>query len=301
MKLPKYLTSIDFLSKGSVAIGALVLAIKYFAYYLTGSVALYSDALESIVNVATAIAALAAIRFSAKPADANHPYGHHKAEYFSVVLEGVLIIIAAVSIFHEAYTVFRAPRVLGDLTAGLAISIGASAINGVWCALLISAGRQQRSPALTADGWHLFTDIISSVGVVVGLVLAKLTGIALLDPALAAIVALNILWSGWKLVRSSLSGLMDEAVEPELLERIRKVIAVNADGAIEAHDVRTRRAGRMIFVDFHLVVPGTMTVSEAHAICDRIERALKPEVQDSLITIHVEPEDKAKHHGVLVL
>lgn len=285
----------------SVVVGVVVLALKFAAWRVTGSVALYSDALESIVNVATAIAALVAIRFSAKPADANHPYGHHKAEYFSVVLEGVLIIIAAISIFREAWLAYLDPRMLSAPAEGLAINGLASIINAGWCVFLIRQGRARRSPALVADGKHLATDVITSVGVLAGLLLALETGIAVLDPLLAAFVAVNILWSGWRMIRESVGGLMDEAVAPDTLDRIRAVISANADGAMEAHDLRTRAAGRATFIDFHLVVPGDMHVTRAHEICDQIERALKAEVADALITIHVEPEEKAKHHGVLVL
>jgi cation diffusion facilitator family transporter len=286
---------------GSVAVGCVVLALKYFAYHITGSVALYSDALESIVNVATAVAALIAIRLSAKPADANHPYGHHKAEYLSVVLEGVLIVIAAVLIFREAWLAWQVPRSLDEPVIGLAVNGVASVINAAWCWLLISRGRAWRSPALAADGRHLLTDVMTSAGVLVGLVLALATGITVLDPILGALVGLNILWSGWRLIRESVGGLMDEAVPEDTLSRIRTAISTNADGAMEAHDLRTRHAGRMTFIDFHLVVPGSMPVTEAHGICDRIEKALRAEVVDAMITIHVEPEEKAKHHGVLVL
>jgi cation diffusion facilitator family transporter len=293
--------SLQTIAAFSVVVGLAVLALKYFAYAVTGSVALYSDALESIVNVATAIAALIAIRFSAKPADANHPYGHHKAEYFSVVLEGVLIVIAAVSICREAYLALLEPRDLTEPARGLIINGVASIINAGWCYFLISQGRARRSPALVADGWHLLTDVVTSVGVLVGLLLALATGIAVLDPIIAALVALNILWSGWRMIRESVGGLMDEAAPADTLDRIRQIISANARGAIEAHDLRTRLAGRATFIDFHLVVPGSMPVTEAHDICDQIEKALKAEVADALITIHVEPEEKAKHHGVLVL
>lgn len=289
------------IAAASVAVGLAVLGIKLLAWYLTGSVALFSDALESIVNVAASTAALIAISYSARPADANHPYGHHKAEYFSVVLEGVLIIVAAILILREAYHAYLSPRMFEAPTEGLAISVAASVINGVWSWFLIREGRRRRSPALVADGKHLFTDVVTSVGVVIGLVAAYVTGIAALDPILAAIVALNILWAGWRLIRESLGGLMDEAVPEKTLASIRKVISAQAEGAIEAHDLRTRHAGSVTFIDFHLVVDGTMSVTEAHRICDRIEKALRAEVHDAMITIHVEPEEKAKHHGVLVL
>jgi cation diffusion facilitator family transporter len=299
--MKNYFGSTVGIASVSVAVGVVVLALKYYAYHLTGSVALYSDAIESIVNVAASVGALIAIRYSALPADANHPYGHHKAEYFSVVLEGALIILAAGLIIHEAYGAFLAPRTIEEPAVGLLFNGGASVLNGLWCAVLIVIGRKRRSPALVADGKHLLTDVMSSLGVLAGLILAIVTGIPILDPILAGLVALNILWSGWQLVRESVGGLMDEAVPTETLDKIRGIISANAVGAIEAHDVRTRHAGRRTFIDFHLVVPGTMTVSDAHDICDRIEKALLAEVVDTMVTIHVEPEDKAKLQGVVVL
>jgi cation diffusion facilitator family transporter len=154
---------------------------------------------------------------------------------------------------------------------------------------------------LVADGKHLLSDVVSSLGVLAGVALAAITGYTILDPILAGLVALNVLWSGWRLVKESVGGLLDQAVPDDELTRIRAVIAANADGAIEAHDLRTRHAGRMTFVDFHLVVKGSMSVTEAHDICDRLERAIKAEVTDALISIHVEPDDKAKHSGIIVL
>ncbi len=293
--------SVTRLALFSVVVGIVVLGLKFWAWGLTGSVALWSDALESFVNVATAIAAVVAIRYSALPADDNHPFGHAKAEYFSVVLEGVLIIIAALSILTSAWQGLAHPRALDQPVLGLSVNLLASAINGVWATVLVTVGRRRRSMALTADGVHLFTDVATSAGVFIGLVLVVATGWLILDPVLAALVAVNILWQGWKLIRVSVGGLMDEAVSSEILERIRAVISENATGAIEAHDVRTRRGGRMTFVEFHLVVPGAMPVSESHAICDRIERALRDAVPDIHIAIHVEPEEKAKHTGVVVV
>jgi len=295
------MTRLQLLAAGSIAVGVIVLALKYAAYYLTGSVALLSDAIESIVNVATAIAALFAITFAAQPADANHPYGHHKAEYISAVIEGVLIVIAAVAILREAWSAYLTPRMIDAPWIGLAVNGGASILNAIWCYVLIAQGRAHKSPALVADGRHLFTDVISSVGVFAGVALAAVTGFSILDPILAALVALNILWSGWRLMKESVGGLLDEALPEGDLSRIRTIIAANAEGAIEAHDLRTRQAGRMTFVDFHLVVKGQMSVTEAHDICDRLERAIKAEVQDALISIHVEPDDKAKHSGIVVL
>ena len=295
------MSSTEKIAIGSILVGLVVLALKTFAWWLTGSVALMSDAMESIVNVATAVAALIAIRIAARPADRDHPYGHHKAEFFSAVLEGVMIIVAALLILREAWQGFLAPRMLEAPLEGLLVNGSASVLNALWCWVLISRGRRLRSPALVADGHHLLSDVISSGGVVLGVALAVVTGWAVLDPALAALVAVNILWSGWKVMTASLSGLMDEAVADDTLEGIRATISDNATGAIEAHDLRTRHAGPRIFIDFHLVVDGQTTVETAHDICDRIEQALKTTVPGSMITIHVEPEHKAKHSGVLVI
>jgi cation diffusion facilitator family transporter len=289
------------LAIGSLVVGLLVLGLKYWAFLATDSIALYSDALESIVNVATASAALVAVRLSAKPADADHPYGHSKAEYLSAVAEGVLIVVAALSIMRESYLGFLDPKPIEAPALGLAINTAASAVNAAWCFVLISRGRRLRSPALVADGRHLLTDVVTSVGVVAGLAAAFVTGWAVLDPALAALVAVNILWTGWRMMKESVGGLMDEAVPPAVLQRIRGVISAQATGAIEAHDLRTRQAGRITFVDFHLVVASDMTVTDAHEICDRLEQAIRAEVPDARTIIHVEPADKAKHAGIVVL
>lgn len=289
------------LAVASIAVSIVVLGLKYAAYYVTGSVALYSDALESIINVATAIVALYAIRISLQPADADHPYGHSKAEYLSAVLEGALIVVAALLILRESYFAYLAPRRIEAPVLGLAINAGASVLNAIWAMILIRRGRALRSHALQADGHHLMTDVVTSIGVLVGLVAAIATGIPQLDPVLAALVALNILWSGWNVMRESVGGLMDQAAPPETLARIRDLISANAEGAIEAHDLRTRHAGRMTFVDFHLVVPGSLNVSDAHDICDRIEQAIRNEYEGAAVTIHVEPENKAKLSGIIVL
>ncbi|WP_334175480.1 cation diffusion facilitator family transporter [Pseudoxanthobacter sp.] len=285
------------LALGSIVIGVTVLGLKYLAFVLTGSVALYSDALESIVNVATAITAFLAVRLSAMPPDTNHPYGHTKVEYLSSVLVGVLIVVAALMILRESYYGFINPRPLDAPAQGLAVNALASVLNGAWCWALIRFGRRWRSPALVADGRHLLTDVLSSVGVLIGVSLVALTGVLWLDPAIASLVAVNILWAGWKLMRESIAGLMDEGASPETMAMIREIISVNASGAIEAHDVRSRHAGRVTFIDFHLVVPGSMTVSDAHVICDRIEDALEDAIDGARVAIHVEPEEKAKHSG----
>src|SRR6185437_3257792 len=289
------------LALGSIGIGSVVLAIKAAAWWLTGSAAIYSDALESTVNVAAALVTLLAIRLAGKPADENHPYGHDKAEFFAAVIEGVLIVVAALMIFEHAWSTYRHPQPLDMPATGLALNAVATVINAVWAVLLIRAGRQTRSPALMADGKHLIADVVTSVGVIAGVGLAVLTGYLVLDPLLAAATGLHVLWSGTTMISSSVGGLMDAAPAPEIVERIRTLVGTHAEGAIEAHDLRTRHAGKLTFLEFHLVVPGAMSVADAHAICDRVEAALKAEMEHLMITIHVEPEGKAKHQGILVL
>ncbi len=291
------------LAIGSVFVGLLVMALKVLAWGLTGSLALMSDALESLVNLATAIAVIVALRVARRPADDNHPFGHHKAEFFSAVLEGVLIVLAALFILREAYDGFQAPRAMNAPMLGMAINMAAGGINALWALMLIRNGRRYRSPALVADGKHLMTDVVSSVGVLIGVGLALATGWLWLDPAMAVLVALNILWSGSVVIKASLSGLMDEAVSETEMATIRQVIeaAASDDAALQAHDLRTRHAGPVTFIEFHLVMPGKTTVEAAHDLCDRIEAALMAALPGARVTIHVEPEHKAKHSGHVVL
>jgi cation diffusion facilitator family transporter len=282
---------------GSIALGCLVLGLKSLAWWLTGSAALYSDALESIVNVAASSVALVTLRFAARPPDANHPYGHDKAEFFSAVIEGVMIVIAALSIFNEAWQAWQVPRVFSMPSLGIACSAAATLINGVWAWVLIGAGKRLRSATLNADGRHLASDVVTSCGVVMGFALTIFTGQPKLDALIAAATGVYVLWTGASLIRGSVGGLMDMAPDAEELRRINELIAEHGAGSIEVHDLRARQAGRVTFVDFHLVVPGAMSVRESHDICDRIESALKTEMDHLAITIHVEPEDKAKLHN----
>lgn len=282
------------LAAASIAVAFAVMGIKYYAYLLTGSVALYSDALESIVNVMTAVVALLALRIGARPPDANHPFGHHKAEFFAAIFEGAMIVVAAILILLKAAAAFRQGVTLESPGAGLAVNAVAGVLNAAWAGLLIQQGRSLRSPALEADGWHLMTDVITSVGVIIGLLLALLTGWYVLDPLLAGVVAINILWTGYKLALQSMSSLLDQAASPHIENQIKNAIAANGHGAMQAHDIRTRTAGRALFIEFHLVVPGSMSVAEAHVICDRLEDALEAEIEGSEVVIHVEPDHKAK-------
>ena len=284
----------------SLGVACVVLALKSLAYWVTGSIALLSDALESNINVAVAGAAYFALRVSETPPDAKHPFGHHKAEYFSAVLEGALIILAAIAIFREAAIHFSEPKELDAPGLGIAINVVASAMNAVWGWHLIRVGRREKSPALDADGRHVLSDAVSSTGVVVGLTAAVFTGWLQLDAIIAACVGVYILTQGWGLVKDSVGGLMDQAVDPETLSIIQATIEKAAAGAIEAHDLQTRHAGPVTFIQFHLVVPANMTVTKAHDICDRVENALREAVPGARVSIHVEPEHKAKHAGIIM-
>jgi len=282
------------LAAWSIPVALAIMALKFAAWWITSSVALYSDALESIVNVIASAIAFWAIRVSYLPADENHPFGHHKAEYFSAVVEGAMIIVAALLICREAFFALQTPHPLERPWPGLAINAVAGVANAIWALVLIRQGTIARSPALEADGRHIMTDVFTSAGVIVGLIAAVITGWRILDPLLAIVVALNILWQGWRVIGSSVQGLMDVGVDPDQTMRIRNVISANAGGAIEVHDLKTRIAGRATFIEFHLVVDAAMSVGESHRICDRIEDALKAEIQSVRVVIHVEPDDEAK-------
>ncbi|MCT7374751.1 cation diffusion facilitator family transporter [Chelativorans salis] len=283
------------LSFWSIVVGMVIFALKLCAWWLTGSVALFSDAMESIVNVVASGAAWFAIRVAYTPADENHPFGHHKAEYLSAVLEGVLIVVAALLILREAALAFYLPHALEAPGIGLSITAVAAVGNGIWAIVLMRTGRSARSPALVADGRHLWTDVITSAGVIAGLLLALATGWLWLDPLMAIIVAANILWHGWHMVSASVQGLMDVAVDPAEVAEIERIVRANSDEALEFHDLKTREAGRARFIEFHLVVPSDMTVERSHAICDRIEDALEDEIPGARVVIHVEPAHKAKN------
>ena len=282
----------------SLLVGAAVLTLKWAAWHLTGSVALLSDAMESIVNVVAAGAALIALKIAQEPADENHPYGHSKAEYFSAVLEGILIVVAAAAIIFEAWQRFQNPTELSDLGPGLAISFVASVANTALALHLLRRGKALRSPALVADGQHIRADVVTSVGVWIGVGLAWKTGWWFLDPLLAGFVAINVVRTGWAVVRDSVGGLMDESLLPAELEAIRSALEEHLHGnALEIHDLKTRRSAARAFIQFHLVVPGEMSVREAHDLCDQLEEVLDEVIPNSVTEIHVEPELEAQNLG----
>lgn len=286
------------LATGSILIALLVTGLKVVAWGMTGSVALLSDALESLVNIGGAVMAWFAVRYAQRPPDAGHPYGHHKAEYVSAVVEGIMIVVAALLILNEAISALGQPAAANWRPEGLAVNALAMAVNLIWAGVLLRRGGQLKSPALTAGGRHLMSDVWTSAGVLVGLGLALASGWSILDPLLALLVAVNILREGWLVIATSVNGLMDTAAPPEERARIEELIHHNAGGALQVHGLKTRRAGRALFVEFHMVVDGTMPVRAAHDICDRLEAALTAAIQDAQVVIHVEPEHKLEPAGI---
>ncbi|WP_287998105.1 cation diffusion facilitator family transporter [Acidiphilium sp.] len=288
------------LAAGSVAIGFVSLGLKAAAWRVSHSAALYSDALESLVNVFAAVMVMIALKAAAKPADSEHPYGHAKAELLSAVAEGGMIIFAAVLILERAASTILAPRLPVAPELGLGLNAAGGVVNALWALALGRSGATRKFPALAADQAHLIADAITTLGIIGGLSLAILANLPVLDPLIAIVVAAQIAFMGGRTVLRALSALLDRAPPPEMVDRIRHLVAIHAAGAIEAHDMRMREAGQSRFLEFHLVVPGGMTVAESHAICDRIEAALRREMAGVIITIHVEPDNKAKHEGIMV-
>lgn len=286
-------------ARWSLGVALAVLGLKVAAWRVTGSVALGSDAMESTVNVAAALAMGYALRVARRPADADHPYGHGKVEYLSAVLEGVLVLVAAVEIVREAWPRVWHPVAAEALGPGVALSVVASAANGALGLYLLRAGKAHRSPALHADGVHVLTDVATSAGVLLGIGLARATGWWSLDAALALAVAAQIVWAGYGLMRRSVGGLMDESLDPAEGASLRALIerVAREGGACEVHALRLRHAGATTFCELHLVLPDDTTVLAAHALCDRVEAAVQREHPHVEVSIHVEPTGKAEQRA----
>jgi cation diffusion facilitator family transporter len=281
--------------KLSVAVAITTIVLKTGAWSLTGSVSLLSDALESLVNLAGAVFALAMVTLAAQPADKEHPYGHHKAEYFSSGFEGVLILVAALAIIWAAVQRWLAPQPLESLGLGLGLSVVSSALNGALAWAMLRKAREHRSMALEGDARHLFTDVWTSAGVVAGLIAVQFTGWLWLDPLLAIAVALNILREGVSLVRGAAQGLMDQALEPEVRAQIDEVLTGFHHKTIRFDHVSTRRAGQRRFVDLHMHMPATWTLGRAAAVRAAVEQALMSAVPGLRATIQLLPMDVEAH------
>jgi cation diffusion facilitator family transporter len=273
----------------SILAAVATIGLKSAAYFLTGSVGLLSDAVESLVNLVAAVTAYLSLRYAARPVDESHTYGHEKIEFFSSGLEGVLIVVAAVAIAVYAVRRLVVAEPLEPLGPGLVLALIASAINGTVAVVLLRAGRKHGSIVLEADGRHLLTDVWTSAAVLAGLGLVWLTGVQWLDPVIALGVALNILWTGWDLIRRSFNGLMDHALPAEEQTAVRSAIEKHLGPDMDYHALRTRQAGRRRFVDFHLLVPGRLTVQQAHTLTGAIEEAVRGALPGLEVTVHIEP------------
>lgn len=288
-------SSASFYLKLSVGVALATIALKTAAWGATGSVGLLSDALESLVNLAAALFALLMVTVAAQPADDEHPYGHHKAEYFSAGFEGVLIIAAALAIAWEAIGRFQQAEPLQSLGLGVALSVSASVLNGVLAVAMRRAAREQRSEALSADAKHLMMDVWTSIGVVLGVGAVQFTGWLWLDPVIAIAVATHIAYEGWRLTRRSVDGLMDGAIEPQVRQEIDATLAGFAHHTIRFDHLTTRRAGQRRFVDLHMHMPADWTLRRAAALRATVEQALMSAVPGLRATIQLLPLDVEAH------
>jgi cation diffusion facilitator family transporter len=273
----------------SIAAAILTMVLKTVAWWVTGSVGLLSDAAESVVNLVAASFAYFALLYAARPVDRDHTYGHEKIVFFSSGLEGGLIFFAALVIAWSAVDRLLTGPAVQSLDLGLALSSVAALLNFGVARLLLRVGRRHHSLVLEADGQHLMTDVWTSAGVLIGLGLVRVTGQVWLDPVVALLVASNILWTGYGLVRRSFHGLMDRALPDAEVARLREVITSHLETGMAFHALRTRQAGSRRFADFHLLVPGAMSVRSAHQLADRIENALRGALDQLEVTIHLEP------------
>ncbi len=275
----------------SIAAAVATIGLKFAAYLLTGSVGLFSDAAESVVNLVAAVTALWALTLAARPPDEEHAFGHNKAEYFSSGLESALIIIAAGWIAATAVPRLLEPQPLQNIGIGLGVTLVAAAVNGGAALAILRAGRRLRSITLEADARHLLTDVWTSIGVVAGIVLVGITGWLALDPLIALVVAANIVWTGVRLLRDTAQGLLDRALPPEDQAKISKILARHEERGIRFHAVRTRSAGQRRFVSMHVLGPGGWTVKRGHDLAEEIENDIARGLPQSTFFVHVEPAD----------
>ncbi len=280
----------------SIAAAVATISLKVLAWWITGSVGLLSDAAESVVNLVAAVIALVALTVAARPPDADHQYGHGKAEYFSAAVEGLLIFAAAAVIIVAAVGRLLDPQPLEELGLGLLISLIATAINGAVGVLLIRVGRAHRSATLVADGKHLMTDVWTSAGVLLGVLLVGVTGWLPLDPLVAIAVALNILVTGTRLVSSSVSALLDGALSPQDQAVVVGILDKYRSDDVDFHGLQTRESGRSRFVSVHVLVPGAWTVQQAHDVVEVVEADVRAALEGVTITTHVEPRDDPRSY-----
>lgn len=282
--------------------GAVVtIALKVTAYFLTGSVGLLSDALESVVNLVAAVVALVALTIALKPPDEEHPHGHTKAEYFSSIIEGLLIAGTAAVIGYAAIERLINPKEIEQVNVGLLIVTIASVINFLIARQLLKAGKKYHSITLEADAKHLFTDVWTSVGVIVGVGIVAVTGLTILDPIIALFVAINIVYTGYDLIKRSALGFMDTAIAHDEREKIRAILERHAGKNIRYHGLLTRQSGRRRFVSFHLLVPGTWSVQEGHDLAELVEKDMRDAIPKCTVLTHIEPiGDKKSYEDISI-
>jgi len=276
----------------SIATSIATLALKFGAYFLTDSVSLLSDALEALVNLAAGLVALTALTIAEQPADDRHTFGHDKAEYFSIGVEGTLILFAAVSIVYAGWSRFMHPVIPENLGWGICVSFIAAAMNFTTARLMLKVAAKHDSATIEADAKHLLTDVWTSAGVLGGLmVIVFLPEWSILDPLIAIVVGLHIVITGVDLLRRSIDGLMDAALSPAEIKKAEGFIRAGLPADASFHALRTRKAGSMRFVEFHLTVPGEMSMRESHDLCDRLEESIASHLAKASVTIHVEPQE----------
>lgn len=273
----------------AICAAVVTIGLKIFAWQVTGSVGLLSDAAESLVNLAAAVVALIVVRWAGQPADDDHAYGHEKADYLSAGAEGAMIIVAAIVIAVPAIDRLIHPTALESVGLGLAVTAVAAVINLVVSRLLVRVGREEASMTLVADGRHLFTDVLTSAGVIAGVAVVALTGLERLDPVIALLVAINIVVTGAALVRGALSGLLDHALEPDEIERVESVLDGYREDGLSFHALRTRRAANRAFISLHVLVPGEWSVQQGHDVAEQIESDLRALFETVTIFTHLEP------------
>ncbi len=285
----------------SIAAAVLTIILKAGAYYLTGSVGLFSDALESLVNLAAAVLALSLLKIAEKPPDEDHVYGHSKAEYFASVIEGILIIIAAGGIIYTSVDRIVHPHPLEQLALGLVISSIAAAVNLATALILLRIAKSYRSITLESDAHHLLTDVWTSIGVLVGLGLVSFTHIEVLDPIVGILIGVNIIVTGIKIIYKSIMGFMDTAIQPEDRKHIIHILEKYCKGGIEYHGLRTRQSAARSFMSVHILVPGAWTVVKGHTLLEEIERDIRQAVPAITIVTHLEPvEDPAAFEDISI-
>lgn len=275
----------------SIAGALLTMALKFTGYMVTGSVGIFSDAAESIVNLLASVVALLALTIASRPPDSTHTYGHEKAEYFSSGVEGTLIVVAAVGIFYSAIKRLLEPQALAHLSTGMFFVAAAALLNLGIALVLLRAARTFDSITLEADAHHLLTDVLTSAGVIAGLGAVHLTGWYLLDPLLALLIGAHIIRTGMSLLRRSVDGLMDYRLPQKEIAAVESVLRQFQDELVAYHNLRTRKSGPKRFIEFHLLVPGKMTVQASHDLCEKIEKAIQEKLSNCEIIIHVEPSE----------